>query len=111
MGHPREQGLIVETPEGPVLITGCAHPGVVRMVEAAQKITTRNLHLIMGGFHMVRASEAQIRNTIDQLVALGVERVAPSHCSGDLARTLFQEVFGENLILTGVGTKIVIGDE
>jgi len=107
MGYPREQGLIVETPEGPVLITGCAHPGIVRMAEAAREITERNLYLVMGGFHMVRASEAQIRNTIDQLIALGVKRVAPSHCSGDLTRTLFQEGFGENFLLAGVGMRII----
>jgi len=108
MGYPREQGLIVETPEGPVLITGCAHPGIVRMAEVAREVAGRDLYLVMGGFHMVRSSEAQIRDAIEQLVALGVKRVAPSHCSGDFARTLFQEAFGENFIVAGVGTRITI---
>ncbi len=107
MGYPREEGLIVETPEGPVLITGCAHPGIVRMAEAAREITEKDLYLVMGGFHMVRASDTQIRDTITQLVALGVKRVAPSHCSGDLTRTLFQEAFGENFLLAGVGMRVI----
>ena len=111
MGYPREQGLIVETPEGPVLITGCAHPGIVPMAEVAREITANDLALVMGGFHMLRAGNAQIRDTIAQLVALGVKRVAPSHCSGDLTRTLFQEAFGEDFILAGVGMRIIASGE
>jgi 7,8-dihydropterin-6-yl-methyl-4-(beta-D-ribofuranosyl)aminobenzene 5'-phosphate synthase len=58
----------------------------------------------MGGFHLTGASESTILSIIEQLKALGVKKVAPCHCSGDLARKLFKEKFGEDYLEVGVGS-------
>jgi 7,8-dihydropterin-6-yl-methyl-4-(beta-D-ribofuranosyl)aminobenzene 5'-phosphate synthase len=58
----------------------------------------------MGGFHLTGASESTILSIIEQLKALGVKKVAPCHCSGDLARKLFKEEFGEDYLEVGVGS-------
>jgi 7,8-dihydropterin-6-yl-methyl-4-(beta-D-ribofuranosyl)aminobenzene 5'-phosphate synthase len=103
-----EQALIVQTPEGWVLVTGCAHPGVVKLARRASEATGRELALVMGGFHLVDSSAGRIRAIIDDLREMGVEKAAPSHCSGDRARDLFSAAFGENCIPSGVGAVITI---
>lgn len=102
----KEQSLVIETKTGLVVITGCAHPGVVSIVEKAREMLEENVYLVMGGFHMLGMSKNQIEAVIAQFKEEGVQKVGPSHCSGDLTRELFQEVYGENFIEAGAG-KIV----
>lgn len=102
-GSIPEQALAVETTEGWVVITGCAHPGVVEMARAAKQATGGEIRLVMGGFHLGSASEQQIARIIEALQALGVQRVAPLHCTGDAARQQFATTYGEACDLVGVG--------
>jgi 7,8-dihydropterin-6-yl-methyl-4-(beta-D-ribofuranosyl)aminobenzene 5'-phosphate synthase len=98
-----EQALVVETNEGLVVVTGCAHPGVVQMVRRAKGAADGEISLVMGGFHLGEASPGQIERIIADLRALGVKRVAPCHCTGDKARQAFVDAFGEDGVLAGVG--------
>lgn len=104
-----EQALVVETAEGWVVVTGCAHPGVVQLTQRARELTGCELELVMGGFHLVDSSRARIEGIIDSLRELGVQRAAPSHCSGDKAREVFAEAFGDKYIASGVGAVITLG--
>ena len=106
---PREQALLINTREGLIMLTGCAHPGVDRMAEKASKLTGRRLYLVLGGFHLAGSSEQRISQIIEGFSRLGVVKVAPCHCSGDLARKMFREAFKENFLEAGVGKTIIIG--
>jgi 7,8-dihydropterin-6-yl-methyl-4-(beta-D-ribofuranosyl)aminobenzene 5'-phosphate synthase len=103
----REQALVVETEQGLVVVTGCAHPGIVEMVRRAKEVVDGDVALVMGGFHLGGASEEQIDNIIADLRELGVQQIAPSHCTGDIARSMFAEAFGDNCTLPGVGQQLV----
>lgn len=105
----REQGLLVETPEGLVVITGCAHPGIVRMVERSVKIVEDEVSLVVGGFHLGDASESSIAGIIDDLRELGVQRVCPTHCTGEQAIHMFAEAYGDDYVEGGVGKLITVG--
>ena len=105
-GAPPEQALVVQTDDGLVVVTGCAHPGVVNMVKAAMKVCEGNVHLVMGGFHMMQMSSRQIHEVIDQLQELAVEQAAPCHCSGDQTRQLFAEELGEDFVKVGIGARL-----
>ena len=107
-GRIKEQSLVLRTPRGLVVITGCAHPGIVNIVQEAKKFGKDNVHLVLGGFHLGGASATQITSIIEDFEELGVEKVAPCHCSGDQARSLFKEHFGLNYIECGVGKRIRI---
>jgi 7,8-dihydropterin-6-yl-methyl-4-(beta-D-ribofuranosyl)aminobenzene 5'-phosphate synthase len=107
-GGIREQSLIVKTDQGLVIITGCAHPGVVNVVQKAREIADDKVYLLLGGFHLGGASASKIESIIDSFERLGVERVAPCHCSGDSARRLLQEHYGEDYIECGVGRRITL---
>jgi 7,8-dihydropterin-6-yl-methyl-4-(beta-D-ribofuranosyl)aminobenzene 5'-phosphate synthase len=107
-GGIREQSLIVKTDEGLVIITGCAHPGVVNIVQRAREIAGDRVYLLLGGFHLGGASASQINSIIDSFEQLGVERVAPCHCSGDTARRLFRDHYGEGYVECGVGRRVTL---
>ena len=112
----KEQALFAATPEGLVVVTGCAHPGVVEMVRGAKEAATElglgaeEVALVTGGFHMIGMGDAQIQRTINELRALGVKQAAPSHCSGDRTRALFQEAFGADCLVGDLGGIITIGN-
>jgi len=64
--------------------------------------------LAMGGFHLGDKSETQISAILADLRQLGVERVAPSHCTGELAIRMFAEEYDDKFIRSGAGTVINI---
>jgi len=105
----REQSLLVQTSKGLVLITGCAHPGVVNIVKRTKEITRDEVYMVVGGFHLSGAFMSQISYAAEILLQLGVEKVALCHCSGDEARRLFKDYFAENYLDCGAGQEIVTG--
>lgn len=103
-----EQALVVETGAGLVVVTGCAHPGVVEMVRRAKAAVGGEVRLVMGGFHLGGAGRDQIEAIIADFRELGVQQVAPCHCTGDLARQMFAEAYVDDCTLAGVGQQFVI---
>jgi 7,8-dihydropterin-6-yl-methyl-4-(beta-D-ribofuranosyl)aminobenzene 5'-phosphate synthase len=87
-----------------VIVTGCAHPGAANIVKNAKELTGMGVYLVLGGFHLSGASENTLLSIIEQFRELGVLKVAPCHCSGDRAKALFKEEFGEDYVEVGVGT-------
>jgi len=104
--NPDEQALMVNTGEGLVLITGCSHPGVQNLVQAAEEATGLDVAFVFGGFHLGNADRASLDGLVAELKGLGVQRAAPTHCSGDLARLVFSAGFGEDYIELGVGWRM-----
>ena len=104
----QEQALVIRTTQGLVVITGCAHPGVVAMVKKAKEMLEGQVALVMGGFHLSGTDPARIGEIVADFKALGVEKVAPCHCSGDVARRVFKEAYGDHFIPAGVGMRLEI---
>ena len=102
----KEQSLIIRMDKGIILITGCAHPGIVKIVNAAKNIIGDDVLLVMGGFHLAGARKPLIEEIISDMKKLDVGCVAPCHCSGDLARQLFKIEYGDKYIAVGVGRII-----
>jgi 7,8-dihydropterin-6-yl-methyl-4-(beta-D-ribofuranosyl)aminobenzene 5'-phosphate synthase len=104
-----EQALAVETGDGLVVVTGCAHPGVVKMVRRAKESVGGEVYLVMGGFHLGGTSQRRVKAVIADFRQLGVQKVAPCHCTGDRAIRVFAEEYGDDFIETGVGMVLHIG--
>ena len=100
----RELSLAINTPEGIVIVVGCSHPGVEKIVAAAVAINPR-IHLIAGGFHLVLTSDADIDKIVTTLHdTFGVEYIAPGHCTGEPAFTALRKAFGDRYLYAGLGT-------
>lgn len=104
----QEQALVVDTPQGLVIITGCAHPGIVELVEKAKSVMPKEIYLVMGGFHLGGRPKADLELISRRLHELGVKNLGASHCTGDEAIAFFKKDFGKNYIQLGVGKEIVI---
>jgi 7,8-dihydropterin-6-yl-methyl-4-(beta-D-ribofuranosyl)aminobenzene 5'-phosphate synthase len=105
-GHPElmEQALVIETGNGLIVITGCAHPGIVNIVRRAGELFEGDMYLVMGGFHLGGETDTAITAILSELRELGVQRVSPSHCTGEYAIARFAEEYGDDFIGTGAGS-------
>ena len=102
-GAAVEQSIVLDTPKGLVVITGCAHQGVVQAVRKAKDMLGKEVYLVMGGFHLLDMSDSQVQSIIQQFRDLGVRRVGPSHCTGERAIELFRRAYGRDFVPIGVG--------
>jgi 7,8-dihydropterin-6-yl-methyl-4-(beta-D-ribofuranosyl)aminobenzene 5'-phosphate synthase len=98
-----EQALALDTQAGTVVLTGCAHPGVVQMIKGAQRVSSNPVHLVMGGFHLAGASAGELQAILAEFRSLGVEQVGATHCSGELTMTTFNAAYGESFRSLGAG--------
>ena len=105
----RELSLAINTPEGMVLIVGCSHPGIDKIVEAATAINPR-IHLIAGGFHLVVSPDPDIEKIVSSLHdKFKVAYVAPGHCTGEPTFTALRKAFGSHYLYAGLGTTVALG--
>lgn len=106
-GLIREQAAILQTSSGTVVITGCAHPGIVKILETAKKVLPDNeIALVMGGFHLFDHEDKEILKIITRFKRTGVRYTAASHCSGENARAIFANEYGDHFIALGAGSEI-----
>jgi len=108
-GRIVEQSLAVTTEQGLVVVTGCAHPGIVEVVRRARQMGGDEVCLVLGGFHLASASEGRIAAILASFRELGVRRVAPCHCTGKGAMRMFAAEYGEDFIKAGVGLILDVG--
>ena len=107
---PAEIPLTVDMDKGLVIITGCAHPGIVNIIRKAKEVVQDEILLVLGGFHLMDEKRNTIENIVSEFKHLGVRYVGPSHCSGDLARKLFQETYQDHCLSVGVGRAIMFAE-
>ena len=104
----RELSLVVETPRGVVVVAGCSHPGIERIVEAATRVD-RRVHMVLGGFHLPAATDQEIGRIASALHdRFQVAQVAPGHCTGEPAFYLFRNLWKERYTYAGVGSVIAL---
>ena len=105
----KELSLAINTPDGVVLVVGCSHPGIDKIVEAAATINPK-IHLIAGGFHLVAASDDAISKIVATLKdTFKVEIIAPGHCTGEPTFAALKQAFGDHYIYAGLGTSFATG--
>jgi len=107
-GRIEEQSLIVRTSEGLVVITGCAHPGIVKIVKKAKEVVDDEVLLVIGGFHLGGASKRHLEEIISSFKDLNVRYVAPCHCTGEDAIDTFKDEYEEHFIDVGAGKVLSI---
>jgi 7,8-dihydropterin-6-yl-methyl-4-(beta-D-ribofuranosyl)aminobenzene 5'-phosphate synthase len=102
-----DQALIISTRRGLIVILGCAHRGMINTLYHARQLTgVETIHTVVGGAHLVNASEERMYKTIVALRDLDVQRLALCHCTGLPAACLMAQEFGEKFYFNSVGTSI-----
>jgi 7,8-dihydropterin-6-yl-methyl-4-(beta-D-ribofuranosyl)aminobenzene 5'-phosphate synthase len=102
-----DQALFITTKRGLVVILGCAHRGIINTLYHARKLTgEKKIYMVVGGCHLMDASEERIYLTIAALKELGVQRIGVSHCTGLSAAAIMAREFGDSFFFNVAGTKI-----
>jgi len=100
-----EQAIAVKTKKGLIVITGCSHPLVTDIVQTVKNQFPKDkIHLVFGGFHLLEKSEREVEYIAGSMKELGVEKVGPTHCTGEEAIQIFREEFKDRFVKIGVGT-------
>ena len=104
----RELSLVLETPAGTVVLVGCSHPGIERIMEAASAVAPHP-HLLVGGLHLVATSDPEI----DRIAAtlqdrFGLDGIAPGHCTAEPGFSAFRRRFGTAYRYAGLGESLPI---
>jgi len=107
-GSFKEQGLIIKTEDGGVLITGCGHPGIIEMVSVAKEDLGIQVHSVIGGLHLLQTPDEEVEKIAAELQQMGVKKICPTHCTGDKAMAVFKEAFGDGYMDCGTGSSINI---
>jgi 7,8-dihydropterin-6-yl-methyl-4-(beta-D-ribofuranosyl)aminobenzene 5'-phosphate synthase len=102
-----DQSLLFDTPEGLVVLLGCAHSGVINTLRYARQLTgERPIHAVLGGMHLIHASPARISRTIEELRRLHIACLAPAHCTGMAATAALWTAFPGRCSSCNVGTVV-----
>jgi 7,8-dihydropterin-6-yl-methyl-4-(beta-D-ribofuranosyl)aminobenzene 5'-phosphate synthase len=105
-----EISLAIDTPEGIVLVVGCSHPTIEKIVEAARAAIDKPIHLVVGGTHLLPAKDDEIVRIAAALRdEWKVDFIAPVHCTGEAAFAALKQAFGDRYVYAGLGTTIVLG--
>ena len=102
-----EQAIMCKTAKGLTVICGCAHPGVVEIIQKAKEhFPKEEIFLLLGGFHLINREKRIIDYIVDEIKKSGVLKVGPSHCSGFEAASVLYKVYGRNCLDIKAGTEI-----
>jgi 7,8-dihydropterin-6-yl-methyl-4-(beta-D-ribofuranosyl)aminobenzene 5'-phosphate synthase len=101
----QEISLILDTPQGPIVIVGCSHPGIEAILANVTAQThTSSIFELVGGLHLVVSTPSQIDQTVSALLdTYHVQRTALGHCTGEKTFAILQKRLGENYRYAGVG--------
>ena len=103
-----EQALALNTKQGLVVMTGCSHPGIVKMIREIKSKFNKNIYMVLGGFHLLEKSDDEMNKITDDMKALGVVKCGASHCTGVRQIEMIKEAFGEDFFELGAGNTIVL---
>jgi 7,8-dihydropterin-6-yl-methyl-4-(beta-D-ribofuranosyl)aminobenzene 5'-phosphate synthase len=105
-----EQAIVLNAKgKGLVVLSACAHRGIVNTVKHAQKMTGMDkIHAVIGGFHLTGAKPEVIRRTIADIKAIRPDYIVPTHCTGFEAISMFAREMPDQFILNTAGTRYII---
>ncbi|MBU4312229.1 MAG: MBL fold metallo-hydrolase [Candidatus Omnitrophica bacterium] len=103
-----EQVLAVKTQKGIVVLTGCAHPGIIKIIEKIKENLPERIYLVLGGFHLMEKDEPAVKEIISRFRQLGIQRAGPTHCTGERAIELFRDEYTSNFMPIKVGRVIEV---
>jgi 7,8-dihydropterin-6-yl-methyl-4-(beta-D-ribofuranosyl)aminobenzene 5'-phosphate synthase len=104
----KEISLAIDTPEGVILIVGCSHPMIEKIVQETKATLGKPIHAVLGGLHLLPAKDDEIRAIAASLRdGAKVGFIVPTHCTGEPAFAILKEAFGDNYVYAGLGSTVI----
>lgn len=91
-----EQSLVLRTDKGLVIFNSCSHGGADNIIkEVADAFPEEKIYALIGGFHLYRSKDKEIRALARRIKETGIEKIYTGHCTGDKAFTILREGLGD----------------
>ena len=104
-----EQALVVKTDKGISVITGCAHPGIIKMLNTVKRnFPKEDIYAVLGGFHLMDKDKMLIEIIADEFKKIGVKKAGATHCSGPRAEEIFKLKYKKDFLPVKVGKEIQV---
>lgn len=104
-----DQALVIDDPQGLVIILGCAHAGTINTIIHAREITGKSsIRAVIGGSHLAFLGAEQLERSIEELKSMEPEMLAFSHCTGQAAARRLSQEFGDRFVFNQTGAVINI---
>ncbi len=111
---PEDMSLVIDTDRGLVVLTGCAHAGIVNILDySRKKIREAPVHVVIGGFHLYQADDEKLKWTAGKLREFGVQNIMGAHCTGIEATYRLRELVGlsrQTAAVAAVGASFKLGE-
>lgn len=102
-----DQSLILVTRRGLLIVLGCAHAGMINVIQHAVKLTdVDRIYAIVGGTHLDFVENSQVEKTIDALRTYSIEHFIPSHCTGPRVTARLSREFEKCFEFSHVGKSL-----
>lgn len=99
-----EQALTIKGGKGIIIITGCSHPGIVKIIKNVKKnFPKETISLVFGGFHLMNMDTREIELIVEKFLESKVQKVGPTHCTGYEAQVIFEKAYKEDFIKIAAG--------
>jgi len=110
---PEDASIVVDSPEGLILVSGCGHAGIINTVEYSRKIVrAAPLLAAVGGFHLFAATDADLEWTAGRLREFGLRHLLGAHCTGIEAVYRLRGSLGlsrQTAVVGAVGSSFTLG--
>jgi 7,8-dihydropterin-6-yl-methyl-4-(beta-D-ribofuranosyl)aminobenzene 5'-phosphate synthase len=104
-----DQSLILDTEKGLVLVLGCAHSGMINIIDyVIDKTGKEKFYAVLGGTHLDFLTQEQLEESIKALKKMKIEKIGVCHCTGMRAAFRLQHEFGERFFYGHVGSELEI---
>lgn len=104
-----EQAVVIKTEKGLTVITGCAHPGILKILNAVkERFADEKLYLTFGGFHLRDSDKRIINMIVGRMKEMDIEKVGPMHCTGEEAEAIFKKIYKDRSISIKAGQTISV---
>jgi len=104
-----EQAIALKTKNGLTIITGCAHPGILKMIEKVQaKFSAEHIYFVLGGFHLMESDKRAVEIVAENFKKMNIIKAGPTHCSGDMAEEIFKKIYADDFVPIKAGQEIEV---
>jgi 7,8-dihydropterin-6-yl-methyl-4-(beta-D-ribofuranosyl)aminobenzene 5'-phosphate synthase len=111
---PEDMSLVLDTAKGLVVVSGCAHAGIINTLEYSRhKVREIRVHAVLGGFHLFEADDGTIDWTAAKLRPMSVANFLGAHCTGIEAVYQLRQRLGlsrANCTVGAVGSRFTLRD-
>ncbi len=103
-----EHSVLIHNSERPTLLTGCAHPGIVKLIRLTYELTGQPAECAIGGFHLMKEENGRLTTKVKKLFDLSLKKIAPAHCTGNNAVMEMKRVFGDKFVTIKAGSVLEV---